>query len=69
MSNPAQVQPLLVSEKTAATLIGVSGSMLIAARFRNDPLLPCVRVGRRAIRYSVSDIEEFIRRNKVGTSP
>jgi hypothetical protein len=54
------VTPLLVCEKTAAKLIGVSAAMLVAARFRKRPLLPFVRVGSRAIRYRLADIDNFI---------
>ena len=58
-----EVAALLVGEKTAAKLIGVSPTMLIAGRFRKRPLLPFVRVGSRAIRYRVADIEDIIYRN------
>lgn len=54
------VQPLLVCEKTAAKMIGMSSSMLLSRRFRNDPLLPFVRIGR-SIRYRVTDIKNFVR--------
>ena len=60
-----EVVPLLVCEKTAATLIGVSGAMLIAGRFQKKPILPFVRIGKRAIRYRMSDIHTFIERNTV----
>lgn len=62
-TRPEEVAALLVGEKTAAKLIGVSPAMLIAGRFRKRPLLPFVRVGSRAIRYRVADIEDFIYRN------
>jgi hypothetical protein len=57
----AEVTPFLVSEKTAARLIGVSYGMLVAARFKRQPLLPFVRLGSRTIRYRVADIESMIR--------
>ena len=57
------VAALLVCEKTAAKLMGVSPAMLIAGRFRKRPLLPFVRVGSRAIRYRLADIDDFIVRN------
>jgi hypothetical protein len=56
---------LLVTEKTAAKKMSVSPAMLVAARFRKRPLLPFVRVGSRAIRYRLSDIDDFIDRNTV----
>jgi predicted DNA-binding transcriptional regulator AlpA len=60
--------PLLITEKAAARLIGLSDSTLIAARFRGKPLLPFVRIGRRSIRYRVSDIHEFVNRNDADPS-
>jgi hypothetical protein len=63
MLNHDEVLPLLVREKTAAKLIGVSTAMLVAGRFQKRPLLPFVRVGSRAIRYRLADIEDFIDRN------
>jgi len=62
-SGHEDVTALLVGEKTAAKLIGVSAAMLVAGRFRKRPLLPFVRVGSRAIRYRVADIHDFIDRN------
>lgn len=55
----------LISEQRTAQLIGVSAAMLIAGRFRKAPILPFVRVGKRAIRYRLTDIREFIERNTV----
>jgi hypothetical protein len=57
--------PLLVSEKAAAKLLGVSAGMLVSARFRKQPMLPVVRLGTRTIRYRMSDIEAFIRDHSV----
>jgi hypothetical protein len=53
-------QPLLVSEKEAARLLGVSVAMLVANRFKRQPLLPIVRLGTRSIRYRLADIESLI---------
>jgi len=63
------VTALLVCEKTAARLIGVSAAMLVAGRFRKRPLMPFVRVGSRAIRYRLADINEFIDRNTSHPAP
>ena len=63
MLNHNEVSPLLVCEKVAAKLIGVSAAMLVAGRFQKRPLLPFVRVGSRTIRYRVADINDFIDRN------
>ena len=57
------IKPLLVTEKAAARLIGLSDSTLIAARFRGTPILPFLRLGKRSIRYRVSDIHDFVNRN------
>lgn len=59
---PDEFVPLLITEKAAARLIGLSDSTLIAARFRGAPLLPFVRVGQRSIRYRLSDVHEFVDR-------
>jgi hypothetical protein len=62
-------EPLLVSEKEAARLLGVSVAMLVANRFRGQPLLPFVRLGKRAIRYRLADIEALIGQKTVAGSP
>jgi len=54
-----KIRPFLVPEKTAAQMIGVSYGMLVAGRFKKQPLLPFVRIGTRTIRYRVSDIEAY----------
>lgn len=59
----AKVEPLLVCEKTAAKLIGVSPATLTQARFRGRPLLPFRRVGPRLIRYKMSDIHAYVEGN------
>jgi hypothetical protein len=63
MFNHNDVGPLLVCEKAAAKLLGVSAARLVAGRFQKRPLLPFVRVGSRSIRYRVADINDFIDRN------
>lgn len=55
-----EIVPLLVTEKAAAAMIGVSASTLIANRFKGTPLLPYVRIGKRGIRYRTRDIHEFV---------
>lgn len=56
-------EPLLVSEKEAAKLLGVSPAMLTASRFKRQPLMPYVRIGKRSIRYRLSDIHDFVERS------
>jgi hypothetical protein len=68
MPDHTEVVPLLVTEKAAARLIGISNATLIAGRFRKQPILPFVRVGKRAIRYRLTDIYDFIDRNVVRTA-
>jgi hypothetical protein len=60
-SNPPEL--LLVSEKEAARLLGVSPAMLTARRFKRQPLMPFVRIGKRSIRYKLSEIHEFVERS------
>ena len=55
-----EIVPLLITEKAAATLIGLSDSTLIAARFKGRPLLPFVRIGKRSIRYRLSDVHALV---------
>jgi hypothetical protein len=62
VNEPDCVKPLLVCEKIAARMIGVSPSLLVARRFRKQPLLPFIRIGKRSIRYRVADIEDFVQR-------
>lgn len=57
---PDELAPLLITEKAAARLIGLSDTTLIAARFRGAPLLPFVRIGKRSIRYRISDVHAFV---------
>lgn len=52
--------PLLITEKAAARLMSISESTLIAARFRRAPLLPFVRIGKRSIRYRISDVHALV---------
>jgi hypothetical protein len=63
MLNHNDVRALLICEKAAAKLLGVSAAMLVAGRFQKRPLLPFVRVGSRSIRYRMADITDFIDRN------
>jgi hypothetical protein len=60
---PHETAPLLVTEKETARMLGLSDSTLIANRFKGTPLLPFVRIGKRSIRYRVSDIHDFVNRN------
>lgn len=55
----------LRDEKTTAHILGVSSAMLVAWRFRRDPILPFVRIGRRVL-YRPSDIRAFVERNLHG---
>lgn len=68
MYNIDESAPLLVSEKEAARLLGLSSATLTAGRFRNQPILRFVRIGTRAIRYRLDDIHALIDRNTSRTS-
>jgi hypothetical protein len=54
----------LLSTKDAAIMLGMSGvDALKSARWRGDPLPPCIRLGtgpRPKIVYKLSDVERFI---------
>jgi len=53
------VKEYLVCEKRAATLLGFSPRFLQSRRLRGDgPVY--VRVSQRAIRYRVSDLEDWV---------
>lgn len=59
------VAPVLFTEREAARYIGMSRSFLRKARMEGDrknrtPAPPFVRVGSRAIRYRVSDLDAWI---------
>ena len=54
MNNPA---PILVDERTAAQLLGVSPRTIWTLRQRGE--LPYVRVGPRLVRYRPADLERW----------
>lgn len=55
----------LRDEKTTAHVLGISPAMLVAGRFRGNPVLPFVKIGRRVL-YRPSDIRAFIESNLHG---
>lgn len=59
-----QPEPL-ISEKDAARRLGISPDLLIQRRFRGQPLIPVIRIGR-AVRYAPEDIRAFIAANRHG---
>jgi len=59
----------LLPEKKAAQILGLQPHTLAVWRLRASkglpaPDLPYVRVGRRAIRYRLSDVQRFIELNR-----
>jgi predicted DNA-binding transcriptional regulator AlpA len=59
----AESTVLLVDEREAARLLGISPRLLWG--FRKAGRVPCVRIGR-AVRYYVKDLETFIEQQKQG---
>lgn len=52
----------LLDERKTAKLLGIAPNTLAQWRFSGKVDLPFIRMGRN-IRYRVSDIEDFLRRN------
>ena len=52
----------LLDERKTAKLLGIAPNTLAQWRFSGKVDLPFIRMGRN-IRYRVSDIENFLRRN------
>jgi excisionase family DNA binding protein len=58
-----RMQEKLVTTKEAAVLLGVSEAFLHRDRW-DARTIPFVRVGTRAVRYELADIESFIASRK-----
>jgi predicted DNA-binding transcriptional regulator AlpA len=56
----------LLPPKKAAEMLGLSYQTLAAWRYRDDHRLPWVRLGRRSIRYRLSEVKKFIDTQTVG---
>jgi len=56
-TNAESVAPLLVDERTAARLLGVSPRTIWAMANRGD--LPRVRIGKRCVRFRVADLQAW----------
>ena len=50
----------LVDTKRASEFLGVSTAFLERARWSGIPNIPFVKVGPRAVRYRLSDLEAYI---------
>lgn len=59
-SNDLHQIPVLVDEKEAARILGVSPRSLQGWRVTHDSGLPFVRISPRCIRYRMTDLKEFI---------
>lgn len=57
----------LLNEKQTAKLLSVSEEFLQGDRWRG-PTIPYVKVGNRAVRYRVSDLEKFLE-SRLKTAP
>jgi predicted DNA-binding transcriptional regulator AlpA len=55
--------PLLPTSK-AAQLLGISTQTLATWRHRGDKWLPWVKLGKRAVRYKLTDVQQFIAENR-----
>ncbi len=65
-----QVQPELVTEREAARYLGLSPATLMkqrstGAREGHIPPIPYVKLGRRAIRYRLSDLRAYAEKHLV----
>lgn len=60
------LQPLLLSERQTAAVLGFSPRFVFGLRQSGE--LPAVKAGSR-IAYAVSDIEDFIRRHRITPNP
>jgi hypothetical protein len=59
----------LLDEKTAAELLGMSVEFLQGNRYRRGgDFIPFIRVGRRAVRYRMADLEKAME-NRLQTAP
>lgn len=62
-----QVRELLISQREAADLLGLSERTLKAMRLRKTgPTF--VRISRRCVRYRLADLERFIESRTVATN-
>ena len=55
----------LVKQDSAATFLGLSEATLERDRWRGGNI-PFIRVGPRSIRYSLDQLEEYVRSRTVG---
>jgi predicted DNA-binding transcriptional regulator AlpA len=58
------IKPILLPAKDTARTLSISERTLYS--LNKSGALPCVRVGTRAVRYAMSDIERFIAERRQG---
>lgn len=61
MDTSIKIQPLLVNQKKAAEMLGVSVRTFVKLGTEDYRLMSCVIPGTTAKRYLVSDLEEYAR--------
>jgi excisionase family DNA binding protein len=54
----------LVPASKAAELLGLSRQTLATWRHRGDKRLPWIKLGKRAVRYKLSDVQQFVSENR-----
>ncbi len=64
MDTSVRIQPLLVNQKKAAEMLGISVSAFVRLSTQEHLLMPCLIPGTTAKRYLVSDLEEYARQLK-----
>ena len=70
---PMQVTQQLLTETQTAAYLGCSKSWLAKCRMeespKDAPAPPFVRLGARAIRYDLSELQKFIAQHSVNRQP
>jgi excisionase family DNA binding protein len=60
-------EPILVAGPEAARLLAISPRTLWTLTDRGE--VPCVRIGRRSVRYAVADLRAYVERLRQGGRP
>jgi hypothetical protein len=64
MSDPKAMERMTVTRREAAEMLSVSERTLWGATSPRGPI-PCVRIGRRCIRYPVKGLKDYLAQNSL----